>query len=97
MEKYLKFLDNLIPMGIFWNKKEEKNVEPTFVERLEVLEALVSKLKREVLSNSMDLDTMRDKVLRKIQKRQKDNEQEENPLPDDGFGEIRKIGNNKVL
>lgn len=78
-------------MRIF-GKKE--SVKPTYDERLATLEELCSKLKREVVSNSMDLDTLRDKVLRKIQHKRKQEDETENSndsLQEDGFGDIRKL------
>jgi len=85
-------------MGIFFNKKP---VKATYEERLATLEIEFSKVKREVISCVMDIDTLRDKVLRKIQKKRKDNEEEvEGVAQEDGFNSIRKLNNsptNKVL
>lgn len=92
MQKYLNLLDNLSPMGIFWNKKPVKS---TYDERLATLEEEVRKLKRETLGHTMDLETMRDKVLRKIQRKQKTEDLDEletnGNIPQDGFEDVRKI------
>ncbi len=81
-------------MGIFWKKK---TLNHTFDERLETLEVLVSKLKREVVSNTMDVDTLRDKVLRKLQTKRKKQEEDEKEvetgIPEDGFSDVRKLTN----
>ncbi len=81
-------------MGIFWWKQQKKDMQLTSNERLEQLEATVSTLKREVLSNSMDIDAMRDKVLRKLQiKRKKQNEEEKTDglLQNDGLDGVREL------
>lgn len=99
MQKYINLLDNFILMRIFQFRKK---AETTFSERLETLEASISKLKREVVSNTLDIDTLRDKVLRKIQGKRKKEEEEETDsgLSDDGFDEVRKlkkVTNDKVM
>ena len=82
-------------MGIkLWFSKRQTDVPTSFVERLELLEAIVSKLKRESVNNTLDIETMRDKVLRKIQKKRNgQDETEDNPPPlQDAFESVRKIG-----
>jgi hypothetical protein len=62
----------------------------TLKQRVDELEAVISKLKRETLNNSMDIDTIRDKVLRKIQNRKKPKESSLG-TEDDGFDSIRSL------
>jgi len=72
--------------------RRKQNVLSTLEEEIDTLKAEVSKLKRETLSNSLDIDTLRDKVLRKIQKR-KGHENKDNILEEDGFNSIRELHN----
>lgn len=65
-------------MLLFTKKKEPEKVLPTFEERLVLLETELRKLKSETLALNMDMDTMRNKVLRKIQtKKQLETEDED--------------------
>jgi len=95
INKYLNLLDNFIPMGIIsWLSARSDNAKQTYEGRLLALEVAIAKLKREVLSNTMDIDLIRNKVLRKIQKRFNNNEADEADgavPPVDGFEEVRKI------
>jgi len=79
-------------MGIFSRKKA---TDQTINERIDNMEHTISKLKRDVLNTSMDLDSIRDKVLRKIQKRQKeDKDLDSNSIPTDGFDGVRGLVSN---
>lgn len=51
----------------FNNKTKPENVPKTYEERLSLLEVELRKVKSENLSLAIDIDTMRNKVLRKIQ------------------------------
>lgn len=53
-------------------RKGKDKVNETYEERLEKLEKVVSKNKADILDIYTDIDSLRDKVLRKIQNRPKD-------------------------
>lgn len=69
--------------------KRKKNVEidvaGDYESRLTVLEVRINKIAREHVEFEMDLDNFRDKVLRKIQNKRKDNKDEDEPKPLDGL------------
>jgi len=67
----------------FTNTKKEENVPKTYIERLELLETEVRKQKNELIGLNMDMDTLRNKVLRKIQAKREQEEQEKDV---DAFG-----------
>jgi len=87
IQKYLNVRVNFIRMRIF---RRKENVSATLSEEISILKAEITKLKREVLSNSLDIDAMRDKVLRKIQKRKPN---DKNYLEEDGFNSVRELHN----
>lgn len=60
-----------------WFKRQE-NISATLIERVSKQETEISLLKSSVVALEMDMKTMRDKVLRKIQGK-KDVEDEEKP------------------
>lgn len=59
---------------MFWNKK---NVEETSNERLSKLEKRLTRLEAEILDVATAQDIIRNKVLRKIQTKKEDKEEEE--------------------
>lgn len=60
-----------------WPFKRTANVDVTTLERIEKLEKDVAKLRTESLDNATDIAAMRDKVLRKIQKKRDEIEEEQ--------------------
>lgn len=63
----------------FWQKKEVKeDVSATLHQRLSSLESRFNQVESMIINMSMTMDTFRDKVLRKIQK--KHEEQQEIPI-----------------
>ncbi len=76
-----------------WPFKRAANVEATTLERIDNLEKLTKKLKTECLDNATDIEAIRDKVLRKIQKARTKEETETdiNERPGIiGYGNIRR-------
>lgn len=73
-----------------WFQKRKINVAKDFEDRLAVLEMKYNKIKSEILATAMDVDIIRDKVLRKIQfKKSKDHEEEAAAaLPSDNLPRI---------
>lgn len=65
-------------------KKKEEKVLPSFEERLLNVEMDIRKLKNENIALNLDLESMRNKVLRKIQQK-KTQEEEENDTDSFGF------------
>lgn len=74
--QYDKYLYFIVLKYVMWPFKRKSNVDATTLERIEKLEKDVSKLKTECLDNATDIDAMRDKVLRKIQKKREEPEEE---------------------
>jgi len=71
-----------------FQKRAVNVVSNDFEARLTNLEQKFNKVKQEVLDCATDIDTMRDKVLRKIQTRRKDDD-EETPPALDGLPRIK--------
>jgi len=64
-------------MGLFWTNKRSENVDPTYQEQLKRMQVRITKLEAETLELMTALDIIRNKVLRKIQFKKEDKEEEE--------------------
>jgi len=82
-------------MLTMWPWKRTENVRKTsvsddFEARLTSLESKYNALKREVVEITMDVDTMRNKVMRKIQRKRDEEEEEDTKIPHlDGLPRVK--------
>lgn len=75
-------------MGIFSRKKREENVDPTFSERLAKLEARYTRIEANLLDLATAQDIIRNKVLRKIQPKKYEDDEESEKKPKDLYNSV---------
>jgi hypothetical protein len=60
--------------------KRKVNVEQSYIDRLTIVESKITRLSAEILDLNVSLDLVRDKVLRKIQKKREEEPEETKPI-----------------
>lgn len=71
---------------LFWNKKPVENDEPTLKEEINHLKSRLTKLDAELLDVITAQDILRNKVLRKIQVKKVEQEEETQEKPNEWLG-----------